>query len=188
MQETYEGEDLEMPEDSIRKAAQVSIGVCLVCSFLVSSAAVGLRALQEKNRRLDRVRNILKAAGLLKPGVNVDEIYRSKVKPILVELKTGKQIDPSEVEGITLDTFDIRAVASSRKYGRALSREEDIAGLVRVPRYMVVYMVNEDGKLKRLVLPIYGKGLWSTIYGFLALDGDLRTVRGITFYLSLIHI
>jgi Na+-transporting NADH:ubiquinone oxidoreductase subunit C len=32
------------------------------------------------------------------------------------------------------------------------------------------------------VLPISGKGLWSTIYGYLALEGDLDHVRGVTFY------
>ena len=34
----------------------------------------------------------------------------------------------------------------------------------------------------QIVLPVYGKGLWSTLYGFLALAADTRTVRGITFY------
>jgi Na+-transporting NADH:ubiquinone oxidoreductase subunit C len=33
-----------------------------------------------------------------------------------------------------------------------------------------------------LVLPVEGKGLWSTLYGFLALDADLNTIRGLTFY------
>jgi Na+-transporting NADH:ubiquinone oxidoreductase subunit C len=39
-----------------------------------------------------------------------------------------------------------------------------------------------EGTLDMLVLPIEGKGLWSTMYGFLALDKDLKTVRGLTFY------
>ena len=33
-----------------------------------------------------------------------------------------------------------------------------------------------------LIMPIEGKGLWSTLYGFLSLDADMNTVRGITFY------
>jgi Na+-transporting NADH:ubiquinone oxidoreductase subunit C len=36
--------------------------------------------------------------------------------------------------------------------------------------------------VEKLILPIYGKGLWSTLYGFLALEKDLKTVSGITFY------
>jgi len=171
-----------MPQDSIRNTAQVAIGVCLVCSFLVSSAAVGLRARQEENKRLDRVWNILKAAGLLKPGIDIRKVYDERVTPVLIELATGRQVDPSTLEGITLENWDVRTMAADPRYSRALPREEDIAGLVRVPKYMVVYLVKEQGRLQRLVLPIYGKGLWSTLYGFLALEPDLRTVRGITFY------
>ena len=39
-------------------------------------------------------------------------------------------------------------------------------------------------KLNRclVVLPVEGLGLWGTLYGFVALEGDLRTIRGLTFY------
>jgi Na+-transporting NADH:ubiquinone oxidoreductase subunit C len=47
---------------------------------------------------------------------------------------------------------------------------------------MVVYLVKEDNKVDKIVLPVYGKGLWSTMYGFMALDKDLKTVKGFTFY------
>lgn len=33
-----------------------------------------------------------------------------------------------------------------------------------------------------MILPIKGYGLWSTLYGFIALEGDLNTVAGIGFY------
>jgi Na+-transporting NADH:ubiquinone oxidoreductase subunit C len=46
-----------------------------------------------------------------------------------------------------------------------------------------IYKVIDDDRIEMLVLPIEGKGLWSTMYGFLALDGrDPKTVRGIAFY------
>ncbi len=47
---------------------------------------------------------------------------------------------------------------------------------------MVVYIVVEEGKTSKFILPIYGRGLWSTMYGFMALDRDLKTIRGFTFY------
>ena len=47
---------------------------------------------------------------------------------------------------------------------------------------MVYLLHNDDGSLKTIVLPIHGYGLWSTLYGFLALKGDFDTVAGITFY------
>jgi Na+-transporting NADH:ubiquinone oxidoreductase subunit C len=46
-----------------------------------------------------------------------------------------------------------------------------------------VYVVkNETGGVERLILPVHGAGLWSTLYGFLALDSDLNTVGGLKFY------
>jgi Na+-transporting NADH:ubiquinone oxidoreductase subunit C len=40
----------------------------------------------------------------------------------------------------------------------------------------------ENGNLKALAIPLKGKGLWSTLYGYLALQNDAATVSGITFY------
>jgi len=34
----------------------------------------------------------------------------------------------------------------------------------------------------RIILPVYGQGMWSTIYGFLALENDLNSIADITFY------
>jgi Na+-transporting NADH:ubiquinone oxidoreductase subunit C len=47
---------------------------------------------------------------------------------------------------------------------------------------MPVYLVEQDGAVETVVLPVHGYGLWSTMYGYLALEGDGRTVKGITFY------
>ena len=66
--------------------------------------------------------------------------------------------------------------------GKLIPSSEDIAQLKRMPKYMAVYFVKEDGEIKEIILPIYGKGLWSTMYGFMALDSDLQTIRGFTFY------
>jgi Na+-transporting NADH:ubiquinone oxidoreductase subunit C len=34
----------------------------------------------------------------------------------------------------------------------------------------------------QLILPVYGPGLWSTMRGFLAVDPDGNTIRGLRFY------
>ena len=43
-------------------------------------------------------------------------------------------------------------------------------------------MNDDSGKLQKVILPVYGKGLWSTLYGFIALESDLNTIAGLTFY------
>ena len=45
-----------------------------------------------------------------------------------------------------------------------------------------MYEVLEEGEPSMAVVPIEGYGLWSTLYGFLAIGSDGITVRGITYY------
>ncbi len=47
---------------------------------------------------------------------------------------------------------------------------------------MLVYFIKEGEEINKIILPVYGKGLWSTMYAFLALDKDFKTVTGVTFY------
>ena len=69
------------------------------------------------------------------------------------------------------------------KLSVSIEPAEDLAGLKRREKYAEVYVVKGDGgKVQQIILPVRGKGLWSTMYGFLSLDADLRTVHGITFY------
>src|SRR5690606_35969309 len=45
-----------------------------------------------------------------------------------------------------------------------------------------IAMAKKDGKIDTYILPVSGKGLWSTLYGYLALEADKNHVRGIQFY------
>ncbi len=45
-----------------------------------------------------------------------------------------------------------------------------------------VFLVMDGDRIEQVILPIYGPGLWSTMYGYLAVDNDGNTVRGLRFY------
>jgi Na+-transporting NADH:ubiquinone oxidoreductase subunit C len=60
--------------------------------------------------------------------------------------------------------------------------KDDIASIGRRANYAPVYILKEGDAIKQVVLPVHGYGLWSTLYGFLALEGDFNTVRGLRFY------
>lgn len=172
-----------MPDESVKKTILVALGVCLVCSILVSSAAVSMRSVQEENKRLDRITNILAAGNLRFDHKNVQAIYETMIKPMMIDLGTGDIVPKESLnEKLNIETFNIKSMADSVEYGSAISPDDDIAKIVRMPAYMVVYLVNEKNKIEKVILPIYGKGLWSTMYGFIALDKDLKTIKGITFY------
>jgi len=153
--------------------------VCLVCAVFVSASAVSLKARQEANAFLDKQRNVLIAAGLASEdeALTTEEIQArfGPVESVVVDLQTGE-----ELSDVDAQTFDQRAQASDPETSRAASANP--AGIERVPNQALVYRLEEGDELGLLILPIEGKGLWSTLYGFIALDADLETIRGITFY------
>lgn len=171
-----------MPDDSVKKALQVSAGVCFVCSILVSTATVTLTRRQEENKRHDERANILIAAGLYAAGADVNAVYGSRIDPILVDLRTGAVAGKGIDAGLTVETFDLKQVARDPRHSDEIPADRDAAGIKRQPRYMVVHQVKAGDAVERVILPVYGKGLWSTIYGFLALERDARSIAGITFY------
>lgn len=172
-----------MPDDSVKKTVMVALGVCLVCSVLVSTAAVSLNAIQNENKKLDRIKNILMAGGLLGEKTDVRAVYEQKVKPAIIDLKTGESISSDRFDDVLNTTdFDLKQVCASPEYGMDIPANKDIARIRRMPRYMIVYQVQEGGETQKVILPIYGKGLWSTLFGFIAFEKDMKTVAGFTFY------
>ena len=77
-----------MSSDSTKKTIIVALGICLVCSVLVSSAAVALSKIQEENKELDKITNILSAGDLMVEGKPVRDIYKESVEPVLIDLST----------------------------------------------------------------------------------------------------
>lgn len=167
-------------KESTTRTLVVALLVCLVCSVFVAGAAVALRPTQLENRQLDKQRSILAIAGLGEAGMSAKQVktlYGERIVAKLVDLQTGKfsdEFDPN--------SFDPLVAAKDPKLSQALPSEEDIASIKRRERYSVVYIVEENGELETLIVPVRGYGLWSTLYGFMALKGDLNTVEGLGFY------
>ncbi len=168
-----------MARESVSKTFVVAIVLAALCSLLVSGAAIGLRPRQEANKIRDRKKNILIVAGLYDAAASVEESFK-QIEPRIVDLATGEWV--SKDQQLDPETFDQRAAAKDPKMSVAIPPERDLAGIGRREKYSLVYLVKTDDKLDQIILPIDGKGLWSTLYGFLAVSGDLNTVRGLTFY------
>ncbi len=161
--------------DSTSKTIIVALALCIVCSVFVSTAAVMLRPAQQANKNLDRKTNILAAAGLLKQGVSIDEQFES-VTTRAVDLTTGKFTDAVDVA-----SYDQRKASKDPVMSQDLG-EADIAKIGRRANYALVYIIKGDSGIDKVILPIKGYGLWSTLYGFVALESDLNTVAGLGFY------
>jgi len=79
-------------------------------------------------------------------------------------------------------SYDQLRAAKDRSLSIALSGEEDLAKISRREHYAMVYLIVTDGQLEKIILPIRGYGLWSTLHGFLALENDANTIAGLGFY------
>ena len=169
---------------SIGKTLTVAFLLCIVCSVVVSAAAVLMRPIQTENRELNVKENILLAAGMIEPGSSKDEVESrfASIQPRLVELETGKFVEPSEIGLKSIEEFQQQKVATREGTSYTLSQAEDIAGLGRVEKYAKVYLAEENGEISRVIVPVRGYGLWSTLYGFMALESDVNTIAGFGFY------
>lgn len=166
-----------MSNETIGKTLKVAVSLCIVCALIVSGAAVMLKPRQDSNKSLDVKRNILAAAGMLEEGVSIEQQFE-KIKTRVVDMRTGK-FAPEDAVPAGYDQFK---AAKDPKMSDRLTADQDIAKIFRKEHYSVVYMVEKNGELDKIVLPIRGYGLWGTLYGFVALENDMNTVAGLGFY------
>jgi Na+-transporting NADH:ubiquinone oxidoreductase subunit C len=163
--------------NSARKTFQVALLLCVACSLVVSGATVLLRKRQTENRELDRRKNILIAAGLYTAGVDVEKAFAS-IETRAIDIGTGKV-----EQQVDLSAYDERRAARDDASSIHLSPKEGLAGIKKIAKVYAIYLVKDDsGKIAQVILPIFGKGLWSTMYGFISVDKTLSAVSGVTFY------
>lgn len=167
---------LDLPNDSFKKTVAVALALCLVGAVVVSGSAVILRPLQEWNKSKDEKVNILEVAELYQKGMDVDAVFKD-IETRIVDLATGDYVD-----NVDAKTYDQWKAAKDPAQSEAIPADKDIASIKRKPKYAKVYLVKQEGKLKTVILPVSGYGLWSTMFGFLALEADGQTVTGMNLY------
>jgi len=153
--------------------------VCVFCSVFVSGAAVSLKEKQVANAKLDLQKNVISVSGLDSDGVvtpeDVDKYFnpeaKDRVEGSYIELSSGKTVDTETAE------------KHIKEEKATCKPPEDNPPKIRcLPKYKKVYTVYKSGNIDRLILEVEGKGLWSTMYGFLAMDKNGKTIQGLTFY------
>jgi Na+-transporting NADH:ubiquinone oxidoreductase subunit C len=156
----------EFDRDSISNTLIVAIGLSLVCSVIVSSAAIVLKPVQARNEELFRQQIILDVAGLMEPGSDIGQLFEA-IETRTVDLETGDYVDEGE---------------GDLELNVAIPKDRDIAGIGQRPRFVPVYLVKDGDTIEQIILPVYGKGLWSTMLGYLSLAPDGNTIKGLRFY------
>lgn len=135
------------------KAVGFALVVALVCCLCITAASTGLKARQQKNMRVDRQKNILKAASIA--------------------------YDPASASAETLEglfqqhILKVWAEADGELYPEPLDGNGP-----RLPLYLTL----EQGAIVSYILPVDSRGLWGRIKGYLAIEADGSTIRGFTVY------
>lgn len=170
-----------MSGESPHRALAVVTAVVVVCAALVSAAVVLLRPVQQDNRLLQQARIVLQLTGRAADfGSSGDATALAQFRALdarVVDLDAGR-FEP----GLDAVAFDAREAGQDPERSAAIPSGEDSAKLGRRPRHAVVYLVWGDAGLERIVLPVYGMGMWSTIRGFIALGSDFNTIAAALFY------
>ena len=141
-----------------------ALTLCLVCSLVVSTTAVLLKDKQDANIKLDTQIQILRVAGLIgateKPSVDeADNLYTENIEELSVDTASGNILGPGKLNS----KLFIKAVKEG------------------MPESYTMLKVTAPGK-ESYVFLVWGGGLWSTMYGYIALEPDKNTVKGLTFY------
>jgi Na+-transporting NADH:ubiquinone oxidoreductase subunit C len=163
-------------KETLGKTVGVVVAVCLVCSIIVSSAAVGLRDLQQTNAAIDKKSNIVEAAGLSDIAAgDIAGTFDKYIEERFINLATGEYVDKP------MAGYDMYKEAKNPEFSVKVTGSN--VGFLQRASIANLYLVKNDvGEVTRLVLPVHGSGLWDVMYGLLALDADGNTIRELVYY------
>ena len=144
--------------------------ITIILGGLLSFANQGLKPKQQKAIELDTKRQILSAVmdveGL--KGNDILSTYDQSITGVVVDINGNTVEKNDKGEAIKADKVDIAA-----NYKKTPDK-----------RIYPVFEFHEKGKpdnVEAYILAVYGHGLWRPIWGYVALDPDLNTIKGATF-------
>jgi Na+-transporting NADH:ubiquinone oxidoreductase subunit C len=133
--------------------------ITIVLGFFLALAADSLRDLQDLNVENDMKKNILLSLGF-RPAADT-QWTSGEIQALFDE----------NIDGFVLDAKGNRTDVDPQ----SIDTEKDIGNLP-------IFVRKAGNEIGGYAIPIAGKGLWSTLFGYFAIEPDGRTVKGITFY------
>ena len=141
--------------------------ITIVCSLLLSLASEGLKERKNKNVEIDKKKNILSAIGIDSDNfsiLDIDEYFVNNIDTLIISLD-GDIID-------NLSITDLNEIENKQS--------GEVKYYYNNKEFLPLY---NERKENVIIIPISGKGLWSSLFGYFAIDANnFSTVKGITFY------
>ncbi|MDY0141130.1 MAG: NADH:ubiquinone reductase (Na(+)-transporting) subunit C [Bacteroidales bacterium] len=132
----------------------------IVVATILTFVAVSLQPFQKKNVELEKKKNVLAAFNVESNPDNVESLY----KEIIVE------VFAINVEGEKLDNVDAFKI----------NLKDELRKPPADQQWPIYVAKTQDGDLK-YIFPLYGKGLWGPLWGYISFYEDLNHVFGVYF-------
>ena len=171
--------------------------VCVVCALILSIAATALKPRQEANIRLDILVNLMASVGkdyqelVSRPKDQIFSLFEKEFETRILD-KDNSIVDrtfmETELAKLKYPEKELLALSTGsllRRFNNKVGLLASRAGKSRTdydPGFKVIYIYQPGGTPEAYVIPIEGYGLWDIMKGYIALDLDLDTVKGVSFY------
>ncbi len=166
---------LDRPKDDLLKTFGVAMIVAFFSALVVSTASIMLKPLQQANFAAERQARMERMLDTL-PGLR-DLMLEAGVDTL--ETRMVDLSDGTFAEGLDPASFDLADATNDPETSIALPQEVDVAGLKRRSNFAPVYLLEREGELQLIVLPVFGAGYQSTIRAMLAIKDDLKTIAAL---------
>ncbi len=133
----------------------------IVCGGVLAFASQALKPRQDANIELERKSNILSTVMTLEEGADITKLYESRIRELVIDF-SGNLVDKKAA--------DVNIGVEYKK-----QPEERL-----LPVYEFI-SATDSGKVENAVIPVFGFGLWNTIAGFVALESDFNTIKGVSY-------
>ena len=141
--------------------------ITIVSSFFLSLASEGFKEMKKKNVEIDKKKNILSAIGVTIDNFSIDDIdqyFQSNIDSLIID-----------TDGLVVDNISIEDLNEVENKSTG-----EVRYFYKNNEFLPLYVETKENVI---IMPISGKGLWSSLFGYFALDADnYSTVKGITFY------
>jgi Na+-transporting NADH:ubiquinone oxidoreductase subunit C len=142
----------------------------IVLGGLLSLANQGLKPMQQKSEELDTKSKILSAVTDLKgkKGKEILDLYGQTIESVVVNIN-GEEVEKDD-KGLSLLAENVDIAKNYKKTPEN-----------RMYPVFKYHKAGDKDAIEAYIFPIYGKGLWGPIWGFIALETDLNTIKGVSF-------
>ncbi len=153
-----------MHKDSNKATFLFSSGMVVVIAIMLSVAAISLGPYQARNIRIEKMENILTSVGIASEPKTAEKIFTQYITEQVVLNNKGEE----QTGGTAAFDIDLKKEIDKAKNG---NQDKQLFPL---------FICKKDGK-SFYIIPMRGKGLWGPIWGYIALEGDMNTIAGVSF-------